>query len=262
MRGPHAIDDSYDLRTPEQLDLQYDLAGLGSRFLALLVDLLIQMAVGLAVVAVFAVGVALMSRSFRDLLGSQSDAIAGIGIAVAILLTFVVTWGYFLVFEVIWNGQTPGKRYVGIRVLTTRGEPVTMVHALVRNLMRLIDVLPSSYIIGIVSILVTRRGQRLGDLAAGTIVVRERRAELPGTLPPLDPVLALPPHLAHAFTAEDVRLSRDFLLRAHSLAPDRRAALARQIATTLRARLQTFGQPVPTDLTDERLLRGVAALRS
>ena len=123
----------------------------------------------------------------------------------------------------IWNGQTPGKRVAGIRVLTTRGEPVTLVHALVRNLMRLVDILPTSYMVGAICILVTRRSQRLGDLAAGTVVVRERHAELPRTLPPLDPALALPPHLAGAFSSEDVRLARDFLLRAPYLRADRRA---------------------------------------
>jgi hypothetical protein len=139
---------------------------------------------------------------------------------------------------------------------------VTLVHALVRNLLRLVDMLPTSYMVGTICILVTRRGQRLGDLAAGTVVVRERQAELPRTLPPLNPALALPPHLASAFSADDVRLARDFLIRAPYLTRVRRAELGGQIATTLRARLQAAGQPVPPDLTDDRLLPGVAALRA
>jgi uncharacterized RDD family membrane protein YckC len=256
------IDDSYDLRTPEQIDLQYDLAGLGSRFMAIAIDTLIQGVVVAALVTVFGFGAAFFAVSSRDVLGRDGFLVVSVGIAVAILLTFLLTWGYFLIFELIWNGQTPGKRIAGIRVLTTRGEPVTLVHALVRNLLRLVDMLPTSYMIGVISILVTRRGQRLGDLAAGTVVVRERHAELPRTLPPLDPSLALPPQLASAFSSEDVRLARDFLLRAPSLRPARRSELARQIATTLRARLQASGQPVPPDLTDDRLLPGVAALRA
>ena len=98
-----------------------------------------------------------------------------IGIAIAVLLIFVLLWGYFIFFELTWNGQTPGKRAAGVRVLTSRGEPVTLVHTLVRNVLRIVDALPSFYMVGVISILVTRRSQRLGDLAAGTVVVRERR---------------------------------------------------------------------------------------
>ena len=256
------IDDSYDLRTPEQIDLQYDLAGLGSRFMAMAIDMSIQGIVAFALTAVFGFGAALFAASLRDLLGRSGFVVFSIGIAVAILLLFMLTWGYFLIFELIWNGQTPGKRVAGIRVLTTRGEPVTLVHSLVRNLLRLVDMLPTSYMVGTISILVTRRSQRLGDIAAGTVVVRERHAELPRTLPPLDPSLALPPQIASAFSSDDVRLARDFLLRAPSLPPARRAELGRQVAATLRARLQTAGQAVPPDLTDDRLLPAVAALRA
>lgn len=256
------IDDSYDLRTPEQIDLQYDLAGLGSRFMAIVFDTLIQGVVTVALIAVFGFGAALFGSGARDLLGRNGSLVASVGIALIILLTFVLTWGYFLVFELIWNGQTPGKRLAGIRVLTTRGEPVTLVHALVRNLLRLVDMLPASYTIGVISILVTRRCQRLGDIAAGTVVVRERHAELPRMLPPLDPALALPPHLAGAFSTDDVRLARDFLLRAPYLTRARRAELGRRVASTLRTRLQAAGYPVPPDLTDDRLLPAVAALRA
>jgi uncharacterized RDD family membrane protein YckC len=256
------IDDSYDLRTPEQIDLQYDLAGLGSRFMAIAIDMLIQGTIAAALVAVFGLGATIFAVNFRDLFGRDGFLVLSVGVAVAILLIFLLTWGYFLIFELIWNGQTPGKRVAGIRVLTTRGEPVTLVHALVRNLLRLVDILPTSYMIGTISILVTRRGQRLGDLAAGTVVVRERHAELPRTLPPLDPALALPPHLAGAFSSDDVRLARDFLLRAPYLTRARRSELGAQIAATLRARLQAAGQPIPPDLTDDRLLPGVAALRA
>lgn len=257
------FEDSYDLRTPEQIDLQYDLAGLGSRFLAMAIDTAIQGAVLVAVVAVFGLGAMLLARNVDALFDSPSGAgtVANIGIALAVLLMFVLTWGYFLLFELIWNGQTPGKRLVGIRVLTAQGEPVTLVHALVRNLLRLVDALPTAYMLGAMSILVTRRGQRLGDLAAGTVVVRERRAELPRTLPPLDPSLMLPPQYASAFSGEDVLLARDFLLRAPDLQPITRQDLGRQISATLRSRLIAAGLPSPPDLTDDRLLAGVAALR-
>jgi uncharacterized RDD family membrane protein YckC len=255
-------DDAYDLRTPEQIDLQYDLAGLGSRFMAMALDTLIQFGVILGLAAGFGLGAVLLAATMRDLIGRYSTLFAVIGVALVVLLIFVLGWGYFIFFELVWNGQTPGKRAAGIRVLTARGEPVTLVHALVRNLLRLVDALPSGYMIGIIAILVTPRSQRLGDLAAGTIVIRERHAELPRPLPPLDPSLALPPQLAGAFSSADVLLARDYLRRVPSLLPARRAALSRQIAVTLRARLVASGQSVPPDLTDDHLLAAVAALHA
>ena len=146
---------------------------------------MIQGALIAAFGAVFGLGAVLMSFSLRDAIGRYSTVFAVVGIALVVLLVFAIGWGYFIFFELIWNGQTPGKRAVGIRVLTVRGEPVTLVHSLVRNLLRLIDALPSAYMVGIISILVTSRSQRLGDLAAGTIVVRERSAEFPRPLPPV-----------------------------------------------------------------------------
>jgi uncharacterized RDD family membrane protein YckC len=259
---PGIVDDAYDLRTPEQIELQYDLAGLGSRFMAIALDSLIQGAVMLALFSVFGFGMALLSVSMRDMLGRNASVFAIGGIALVVLLIFLLSWGYFIFFEMVWNGQTPGKRITGIRVLTVRGEPVTLVHSLVRNLLRLVDSLPSGYMLGIIVMLATARSQRLGDLAAGTIVVRERHAELPRALPPLDPSLMLPPHLASAFASRDVLLARDFMRRAPSLSPDRRAVLGRQIAATLRARLTAAGYPAPPDFADEHLLAAVAALRA
>jgi uncharacterized RDD family membrane protein YckC len=261
-RARPIVDDAYDLRTPEQIDLQYDLAGLGSRFMAIALDTLIQGAVAMALFVVFGFGAGLLTYSLRDLVGRNSELFAIVGIALAVLLVFALTWGYFIFFELVWNGQTPGKRATGVRVLTVRGEPVTLVHSLVRNLLRLVDALPSAYMIGVITILVTPRSQRLGDLAAGTIVVRERRAELPRPLPPLDPSLMLPPQLAGAFASADVLLARDFLRRAPYLLPARRQELRSQIAATLRARLEATGQPAPPGLTDDHLLAAVAALRA
>jgi len=255
-------DDAYDLRTPEQIELQYDLAGLGSRFMAMALDTLIQFAIIVAVAAVFGLGMALLALSLRDLFGQAGGALAIVGIALAVLLIFALGWGYFIFFELVWNGQTPGKRAAGVRVLTARGEPVTLVHSLVRNLMRLVDSLPSAYMIGTISILVTSRSQRLGDIAAGTIVVRERHAELPRALPPLDPSMMLPPQLAGAFSSTDILLARDFLRRSPYLLPDRRAILSGRISATLRARLISAGQAQPGYLTDDQLLAAVAALRA
>ena len=253
--------DAYDLRTPEQVDLEYEVAGLGSRFIAILIDSLIQVAVMIAVVAAFAFGAALLGVTGRRLFGGDGTLAVVLGIAVAVLLVFLITWGYFVIFELTWNGQTPGKRAAGIRVITTRGEPITLVHTFVRNLVRIVDYLPTSYMVGAVVILATRRAQRLGDLAAGTIVVKERRAERPRTLAPLPPEQALPPQQAALVTRDDVALARDFLLRRHELPPERRRVLAREIADRVRARLGEPGAATGSPEADEWLLARVAAVR-
>jgi uncharacterized RDD family membrane protein YckC len=139
------IGDPYDLRTPEQIDLQYDLAGLGSRSLAMLVDGLIQGVIILALAFVFGLGMALVGGTFFR---NSSTVILAVGAAIGLLLAFAIVWGYFIFFELVWNGQSPGKRAAGLRVLTMRGEPVTLVHSLVRNVVRLVDLLPSAYMVG------------------------------------------------------------------------------------------------------------------
>ena len=253
--------DAYDLRTPEQVDLEYEVAGLGSRFIALLIDSLLQAAVMIAVFAAFALGGAFVGVTGRRLFGGDGTLVVILALALAVLLVFLIIWGYFVVFELAWNGQTPGKRAAGIRVLTTRGEPITLVHAFVRNLVRIVDYLPTSYMIGAAVILATRRSQRLGDLAAGTMVVKERTAAPPRTLAALPPEHALPPHQAVLFTRDDVALARDFLLRRQELPPDRRRALAREIADRFRARLGEDDRLAVSPEADEWLLTRVAAAR-
>src|SRR5207245_10651733 len=89
---------------------------------------------------------------------------------------FAIFWGYFIVSEAVWSGQTLGKRALRLRAVDARGGPITVSQALIRNLVRIVDFLPSYYLVGAIAIFVTHRNQRLGDLAAGTVVVRERQA--------------------------------------------------------------------------------------
>jgi uncharacterized RDD family membrane protein YckC len=145
------------IATPEGVELALDLAGLGSRFTAGLIDLLIKtlIAAALLVAAIPLGGV--------------------IAVVVEAGVPLLVYIGYDVLFETLGSGRTPGKRWSGLRVMRADGGPEDLVASLVRNVLRLIDGLPLSYLPGIASILLTRRNQRLGDLAAGTIVVRERR---------------------------------------------------------------------------------------
>src|SRR5215510_11634669 len=90
------------------------------------------------------------------------------------LASFVLFWGYYIFFEMLWNGQTPGKRWVGLRVIRTDGTPITLSESFIRNLTRLVDFLPAAYGIGIISMFLDKQSRRLGDLAAGTLVVHDR----------------------------------------------------------------------------------------
>lgn len=252
------MDDAYGLSTPEQVELRLDVAGLGSRFLAGLTDALIQGGVMIALLVA-----AILSGVLVDRLGASGSTASTVMLSLAVLAIFVVIWGYYIFFEMVWNGQTPGKRLAGLRVLTSGGHPITLAHSLIRNLVRIVDFLPSSYMLGAVVILLNRRSQRLGDLAAGTIVVKERREAAPRSLD-LTVTDPLAPQQAAAFLAEDVALAREFLLRRSGLAPSRRRELAERISRRLRARLDGAAlEAVPTaDVgPDEELIARVAALR-
>ena len=227
--------------TPEAVPLAVDVAGLGSRMIALLVDLLIQAPVVIGIAVAAAV--------------SGGDSVAANVIYLFVL--FAVLWGYFPFFEGLWQGRTPGKRSQSLRVVRTDGQPVTFRHVLVRNLVRIVDAIPGNYAVGVVCVALSKRSQRLGDLAAGTIVIREP------TFPAPAPIEVAPaPRQREATRGMDVAalderdytVIRAFLARRVTLAPDVRAALAAQIASPLRARAAGAGQT----LGDEGFLEALA----
>jgi uncharacterized RDD family membrane protein YckC len=168
-------DDQLQIDTPEQIALELPLAGIGSRFLGLVIDTLIQFvlyiigafAVGLSAALAGAVGI---GRYLRWIPVSWAPAIA-------ILFMFSVYWGYFAFFEIIWKGQTPGKRLAKIRVIKESGRPINAYEAIARNLLRAIDGLPGMYGVGIVCMMLNSQNRRLGDYVAGTVVVHDKRTE-------------------------------------------------------------------------------------
>jgi uncharacterized RDD family membrane protein YckC len=256
--------DSFALTTPERVDLRFDVAGLGSRFAAAFVDTAIQFTAIIALIIAAAIAERasgfvlsrLLSNELRQAIRQLSLGSELIG-ALVVLLIFVLYWGYYLLFEAIWSGQTPGKRMMGIRVLTTGGLPVTFSHVLVRNLVRIVDFLPVFYGLGALVILVNSRSQRLGDLAAGTFLVKERRDASPRRLVTPPSLVELPPQQASAFSAEDVAVARAFLLRRADLRPERQQELAERLAARLRSRL---GPGVPEEPA-EMLLERIAAIK-
>ena len=157
--------DKLTIETPEQTALDFAVAGVGSRFLALAVDTLIQMLVG------FVVG--LGGSMATGLLASAYPRFAVWGFAILVLLNLLLYFGCFAFFEIIWNGQTPGKRKAGIRVIKDSGRPLSPAESIARNLMRIVDWLPFLYAVGIASAMLTKENKRLGDLVAGSLVVRE-----------------------------------------------------------------------------------------
>jgi uncharacterized membrane protein SpoIIM required for sporulation/uncharacterized RDD family membrane protein YckC len=231
-----AYEQTVDVETPELVVLTYSIAGIGSRALAAIVDLLVVvLAFVVVMLAVFAIGVA------RGLAGmGVSDSW---GIALFILAQFTLLWGYYVLFEGLMDGQTPGKRLLHIRVVREGGYSVTFGVSAVRNLIRVLDMQPAFlYLVGMLSVLFTRRGRRLGDLVAGTIVVRE---DLRRTEPPRH--RATPRQSTAPVRALQTQLSEDqyavlsrFVERSATLEPLRRAALAEQLAARL-------GSAVPDD---------------
>jgi uncharacterized RDD family membrane protein YckC len=160
VQPPDASDDLV-VSTPERVAFQYEIAGIGSRFLAQFIDVVIIIVIQI----VITIG--------AGALGGLFNSIQVFGL-VELILSFILIAGYFLISEAAWNGQTLGKRWVRLRAVGDHGEPLTIGQAAIRNLVRVVDFLPAFYAIGIVTMFSNSRAKRLGDFAAGTLVVRDR----------------------------------------------------------------------------------------
>ena len=152
------------IETPEQISLEFPLAGVGSRGYALCVDTIIQLIAALVVGLIVAFTTADLGRSWVQARNWE--------IAIAVFLLFCLYWGYFAIFEILWNGQTPGKRQAKIRVISASGRPITVFEGIGRNFMRAIDSI-GFYLVGSVTCAIDKQNRRLGDMVAGTVVVHE-----------------------------------------------------------------------------------------
>lgn len=241
-------EDRISVPTPEGVDLELVLAGLGSRMVATVVDLVI---IGATLIALWVLGLVV-----------AAGEVAGVVVGVLSVASFLVLFGYGVAFETLASGRTPGKRAAGLRVVRSGGEPPGFLAAAVRNLLRLVDILPGFYAVGAVSIFVTARNQRLGDLAAGTLVVRERRSHPPraGAGPALDWATAdrLASWDVSGITAFELVTVRRFLERRHELEPHARSRLAADLATRLRPRVAGAPEGQPP----EQFLEALAAAKA
>jgi uncharacterized RDD family membrane protein YckC len=174
MSTTFATEETLIIETPERVPLHFALASIGNRFLACAVDHAIQgFTLGLIALASFVIA---DFTAVQNVIQSAPKWVY----AVMIILLFLVLSGYFAFFEWLWSGQTPGKRWLKLRVIREDGRPITFWEASVRNLLRSLDMMPAPfYSIGLISVFSTNRDQRVGDMVAGTVVVREREAEAP-----------------------------------------------------------------------------------
>jgi len=264
--------DQLNIDTPEQVELEFAVAGIGSRFVAVLIDHLIQFGFFFVFGMLAAV-----------LFGSLANRINLLGkwvLAAFIVLDFLLVWGYFALFEAYWRGQTPGKHIMKLRVIKDSGRQITLFEAMSRNLVRIIDYLPALYLTGVITMLCTKRHQRLGDLAAGTIVVHERSDEQPlmierGTsimpaqhAPAYDPPVStaaardasgLAADAIAKLGANDLLLIESFFARALDLSLATRAEIAGRIAAQMAAKMDVTVPPG----NPERFLEAIAyAMRS
>jgi uncharacterized RDD family membrane protein YckC len=274
--GPMDQLDQLNIETPEQVDLRLPIAGIGSRFLAILADTILQIAVEIALIFLYFLFV---SAASRGRLGNITDTAGKWLVAAMVLFNFLLYWGYFALFEAFWNGQTPGKRLVKIRVIKDSGRQITLFEALARNLVRIVDMIPPNfYLVGLVTMLCNKQQKRLGDFVAGTIVIHERASEQPllghnsrsitasvyrqpppelsqrvGAFhPPADAVARL--------KAEDLNVIESFVARALDLDLSTRAEIASKIAASMYAKMNL---PLPQEVNPERALEAISyAMRS
>ncbi|HEY3448728.1 MAG TPA: RDD family protein [Myxococcales bacterium] len=241
--APPPPDPALSIETPERVSLSLDVAGLGTRALAYILDAFILFFFWASVIFVLALAIQ------RDLVSSfQSlQTVAQVALSLGV---FFLQWGYWTLFETLWGGRSPGKRALRIRVVKLEGSPEAFSDAALRNLGRVVDFLPMLYAAGLTAMMVSPHSRRLGDLLAGTVVVRERKVDLSRYDAPAGP--APSSSSAVALTPGEFELVSGFLSRATSLDPQARERVALKLAEPLARRL-------PEAKRNEPLANGAAA---
>ena len=249
-RGLSSLSQTIDVETPELVVFSYTIAGLGSRGLAAIIDSLICIA------TIIAIMIGLAVASPRRAPGAPGGVFDAWAMAIFVLAVFCVLWGYYVLFEGLADGQTPGKRLLRLRVVRDGGYSITFGASAVRNLVRLADFLPMGYAIGTVSVMFSKSGKRLGDFVAGTIVVREGLVkQVAPAATPAAPETATPRFDA-ALTEDEFAVLERFMERRGTLDAERRTALAAQLAGRLTNALAESGVDRPSGMADlARLVR-------
>lgn len=237
------------VETPEHFQLELRLAGIGTRCMAYIIDRLIQLGLVLAAIFFFAFVIVV----FDSLTGSNSwkDELAKLlgqwWIALGILVYGIITIGYFILFEYIWSGSTPGKRHQGIRVVRKDGRPVTLVDSAVRNILRFVDLLADIYPVGLAAMFIDSKNRRLGDLAAGTYVIFDRDARRPEVEIVDKDEASVNKEVrdtVEGMSHDDYRLVSKFLSRRNGMDPEYRADLARELHVRIFVKTLPANSPV------------------
>jgi uncharacterized RDD family membrane protein YckC len=256
--------DQISIDTPELVSIEMPLAGIGSRFIALLVDYLIWGA-GLVVLIIIAIITLPAMHAFNVKSAQWAEAIV-------IFILFLFNWGYFTLFEAFWNGRTPGKRVARIRVIQRSGRSIGLLESMARNLVRYVDQLPFFYAVGVITMFVTSQHQRLGDLAAGTLVVRDRDPESPlwgdsgnrtftaqlfsrAPIPEPHTAVTLPAMGISKLSSADLEVLEGFFSRRLDMSLLTRQALAQRIAAAIQAK---SGLEAPAGASVETFLEATA----
>ncbi|MFL5318692.1 MAG: RDD family protein [Myxococcaceae bacterium] len=212
------LDQRLDVATPDRVALKLPIAGIGYRTLAYLADALAMFAVWL---------VLYFATSFLTNLWDAFKALSGLWQAIAVFGVFAAQWCYWTACEIFGNGQTLGKKLLGIRVVRVDGSPITPLESVLRNLLRFVDFLPLLYAAGTITMLLTRDNRRIGDLVAGTLLVREERIDLARYA--VAPIITSAPMISsQQLSPEEQELLLSFLQRATQLDPSARERLARK----------------------------------
>lgn len=240
--GGKALDKEHvGIKTPEYISLQFQLAGLGSRAIAYIIDNLIM-----TFINIFLIIIAVVLFAASPDLGAMIEANSYI-VAILLIGLFLINWGYFIVLEFYWGGKTIGKKIMGIRVIQENGHSLTFLSSLIRNLLRIIDQLPAYNLLGIIMIYFNSKKKRVGDLLAGTIVVYDERAKGSKKLSPIEKEiqsrglskndLQLEQWTLKAIDTKDWNLVRTYSNRYLQMAPTEKDELTKQVADIILPKL-------------------------
>ena len=239
------------LQTPESVELEFTLAGIGNRAYALLIDYIV---LGLILIGFLIAWVALaiqLGDVIENLVGSNNRLQLWLW-AIQILISFFVYVGYFVFFEALWQGQTPGKRYVKIRVIRDDGRPVKLQQSTLRALLRPVD---DICFIGVFLIALTKQEKRLGDFVAGTLVIQDEQPVASASFPVSDQAKALANQLQidadlSRLLPEDFAVIREYLQRREAMTSEARLKLSRKLAHQVKEviALEKVPQKVSADL--------------
>jgi uncharacterized RDD family membrane protein YckC len=253
-RYASVVERTLEVRTGESAVIRYELAGLGSRFLAVGLDLAIQLGVTVGVLIVLALLSGPLSAAAQRLPAAVGKSGRAIALGAVVVAVFLLYFGYFIFFELWWSGRTPGKRALGIRVVRDAGFPIDIGAAVVRNLVRVVEFTLGLYALSAISAVLSHQNKRLGDFAAGTIVVRDR----PYDAVDIDAYLAREPRGDDGLDTAERSLIERYVARRAGLDAGARTLLAAEIAGRVRPHLRASFDYLDDDALLEHLGRGAA----